>query len=176
MKLNLQSGMKARQIFVLRLAKALMTFGAPSHRIESQLEATATVLEVDAQFIHLPSVIITSFGNTDNQTSDTHFVRANGRLALGKLHNVHQVYRQVVHDEISAEEGTVILIKLMKEGPLYGLKTRCIIAFGCCALICPLAFGGSFLDMWVAGVGGAVLCFLQLHAANKSAMYANVFE
>ncbi|PVF96461.1 DUF1212-domain-containing protein [Serendipita vermifera] len=165
-----------RQTFILRLAKALMMFGAPSHRIESQLEATATVLEVNAQFIHLPSVIIASFGDPETQTTDTHFVKANGRLALGKLHNVHQVYRQVVHDEISAEEGTVILIKLMKERPLYPLPIRCLIAFCCCALICPLAFGGSFLDMWVAGAGGAILCFLQLHAANKSAMYANVFE
>lgn len=168
--------MKARQIFILRLAKALMTFGAPSHRIISQLEATAIVLEMDAQFIHLPAVIIASFGDSEHQSSDTHFVRATGRLALGKLHNVHQVYRQVVHDEIGAEEGTVTLMKLMKEGPLYGLVTRCLIAFGCCALICPLAFEGSFLDMWAAGAAGAVLAFLQLHAANKSAMYANVFE
>lgn len=170
------ASMTERQIFILRLAKALMTFGAPSHRIESQLDATASVLEVDAQFIHLPSVIIASFGDTESQTSDAHFVKANGRLALGKLHNVHQVYRQVVHDEIGAEEGTVMLMKLLKEKPLYGLKTRCLIAFACCALICPLAFGGSFLDMWVAGTGGAILCFLQLRAADKSAMYANVFE
>lgn len=165
-----------REMFILRLAKALMTFGAPSHRIESQLDATAIVLEVNAQFIHLPSVIIASFGDQDNQASETHFVKANGRLALGKLHNVHQVYRQVVHDEISAEEGTVLLTKLMREPPLYNSLIRCFIAFLCCALICPLAFGGSFLDMWVAGACGAVLCFLQLHAATKSAMYANVFE
>ncbi|KAG8834067.1 hypothetical protein FRC17_009630 [Serendipita sp. 399] len=165
-----------RQKFILRLAKALMTYGAPSHRIESQLDATALVLEVNAQFVHLPSVIIASFGDQDHHTSDTHFVKANGRLALGKLHKVHQVYRQVVHDQISAEEGTVILNRLLKEKPLYGSKTRMAIAFTCCALICPLAFGGSFLDMFVAGGCGGLLSFLQIHAASKSAMYANVFE
>ncbi|KAG8760274.1 hypothetical protein FRC14_003572 [Serendipita sp. 396] len=165
-----------RHKFILRLAKALMTYGAPSHRIESQLDATALVLEVDAQFVHLPSVIIASFGDHDNHTSDTHFVKANGRLALGKLHKVHQVYRQVVHDEISAEEGTIILNRLLKEKPLYGSKTRMAIAFVCCALICPLAFGGSFLDMFVAGGCGGLLSFLQIHAASRSAMYANVFE
>ena len=42
-----------------------MTFGAPSHRIESQLNATANVLDVDAQFIHLPSFVIASFGDHD---------------------------------------------------------------------------------------------------------------
>ncbi|KAJ8454118.1 hypothetical protein ONZ51_g13212 [Trametes cubensis] len=47
-----------RQKFLMRLAKALMTFGAPSHRIESQLLSAARILEVDAEFIHIPGVII----------------------------------------------------------------------------------------------------------------------
>lgn len=51
-----------RQEFLIKLAKTLMTFGAPSHRIESQLIAAARILEVEAEFIHLPSVIICSFG------------------------------------------------------------------------------------------------------------------
>lgn len=54
-----------RQDFILKLAKALMTFGAPSHRIESQLSSVASVLDVDAQFVHLPSVVIASFGDHD---------------------------------------------------------------------------------------------------------------
>jgi len=153
-----------------------MMFGAPSHRIESQLNATALVLEVPAQFVHLPNIIIAAFGEADMNASETHFIKASGGLNLGQLHKVHQVYRGVVHDEIGVEKGSVLLSQLMKEKPIYGLALRCAIAFLCCALICPLAFGGSFLDMWVAGGCGAVLCFLQLHAAGKSAMYANVFE
>ena len=47
----------------MRLAKALMTFGAPSHRIESQLLSAARILEVNAQFIHIPGVIICSLGD-----------------------------------------------------------------------------------------------------------------
>jgi uncharacterized membrane protein YjjP (DUF1212 family) len=37
-----------RRKFILRLAKALLAFGAPSHRIESQLTAAATILGVSA--------------------------------------------------------------------------------------------------------------------------------
>ena len=50
-----------------------MVFGAPSHRLEAQLNATARALEVDAQFIHLPSIVIASFGDTDVGHSDRHY-------------------------------------------------------------------------------------------------------
>lgn len=33
----------------------MMVFGAPTHRLEKQLEATARVLECDAHFFYLPS-------------------------------------------------------------------------------------------------------------------------
>ncbi|CUA70361.1 hypothetical protein RSOLAG22IIIB_00721 [Rhizoctonia solani] len=74
-----------RQKFILRLAKALMTYGAPSHRIESQLIAAARVLEVDASFVHLPSIIIAAFGDPASNQSETHFVKSGGGLDLGKL-------------------------------------------------------------------------------------------
>lgn len=38
-----------RQDFVLRLARALMMFGAPTHRIESQIQATARTLDIHCQ-------------------------------------------------------------------------------------------------------------------------------
>src|SRR5882724_125816 len=83
--------MVQRQTFILRLAKALMYFGAPSHRIESQLISVSRTLEVDPQFVHMPSIVICSFGDQETRTSETHFVKASGRLMLGKLHNVQCV-------------------------------------------------------------------------------------
>ena len=55
------SHLQQRQKFILKLAKALMMFGAPSHRLESQLNATAAVLEVDCQVMHLPGIVIATF-------------------------------------------------------------------------------------------------------------------
>ncbi|KAJ7283982.1 hypothetical protein C8J57DRAFT_1054716 [Mycena rebaudengoi] len=165
-----------RQEFLLRLARALMTFGAPSHRIESQLIAAARILEVQAEFIHLPGVIICSFGDQELGCSETHFIKCGGRLSLGALHKVHLIYRFVVHDEKSAEQASEDLENLLNAPPLYSILFRCFLAFCLSALICPLAFGGSFLDMWASGASAFVLCVLQLCAATKSAIYANVFE
>lgn len=165
-----------RQTFILKLAKALMTFGAPSHRLESQLNATAQVLQVDAQFIHVPSVVIASFGDTDTHTSETKFVKAGGGLNLGSLQAVHQIYRDVIHDEMSVEEGSVALSMLLKAKPIYNIAQRMCIAFMCAGIIAPMGFGGSFIDAFVAGAFGATLAFLQLHVARKNAVFANIFE
>ncbi|TFY65636.1 hypothetical protein EVG20_g5445 [Dentipellis fragilis] len=165
-----------RQKFIIKLAKTLMTFGAPSHRIESQLVAASRILEIDAEFIHLPNIVLVSFGDPEMKTSETHYIKCGGRLALGNLHKVHTIYRQVVHDEISAKKATTLLNELLNAPPIYKKLPRCMLGFMLSALICPLAFGGSFLDMWIAGFGAFVLCGLQLTLVTKSALYANVFE
>ncbi|KZT12765.1 DUF1212-domain-containing protein [Laetiporus sulphureus 93-53] len=165
-----------RQEFLIRLAETLMTFGAPSHRIESQLLSAARILEVDAEFVHIPGVIMCSFGNQFTKTSELHFVRCAGRLALGSLHKVHQIYRMVVHDEISAAEATAKLDALLVAKPEYHAFVRVIFAFLLSALICPLAFGGSLVDMWIAGMCAVFLSTMQIRVASKSVMYANVYE
>jgi len=176
MKFDILAAMKHRHEFLLKLARALMTFGAPSHRIESQLVAAARILEVLAEFIHLPGIIICSFGEQDLGSSETHFIKCGGRLSLGALHKVHIIYRSVVHDEVSARQATEHLEALLGAPPPYSKIFRCFLAFSLSSLICPLAFGGSFADMWIAGVAAFILCWLQLHVAEKSALYANVFE
>ena len=153
-----------------------MTFGAPSHRIESQLAATALVLEIDAQFIHFPSIVICSFGDVDTRTSETHFVKAPSGLELGKLHKTHTIYRQVVHDEIDAAEGTRMLHTLLKRPMEYNLWQRMVLAFFSSALIAPMAFSGSIIDGLASGALAILLSFMQLHVASKSAMYSNIFE
>lgn len=166
----------SKQSFILKLAHALTLYGAPSHRLESQLSATAKVLSVPADVIHFPGVVLISFHDKVAKTSETHLVKASTRLQLGKLHAVHMVYRSVVHSQMGVAEGTEQLAKLIKSPAEYPLRLRCLFAFCCAFLICLSSFGGSVLDAGVAGCAGGVLAYLQLHAANKSTLYANVFE
>jgi uncharacterized membrane protein YjjP (DUF1212 family) len=173
--------MEQRRSFILVLSKALLQFQAPSHRVENQLSAAARVLDVPAEFLHLPSLVIVSFGSLDGEKgaptmdkqrrfsngsktfksaiatavlgkskgkedagddqdnqgeskyeeggSETHgatfgirvhIIKSGGRLELGKLHELHQIYRKVVHDEMSAQDARIKLLKLMKQPPIYG--------------------------------------------------------
>ncbi|TFY81848.1 hypothetical protein EWM64_g2171 [Hericium alpestre] len=165
-----------RRKFILKLAKALLSYGAPSHRIESQLFAASKILEVKASFAYLPNIVLVSFNDGDTRTTELHFVRSSGRIALTSLHKVHDVYRDVLHDDMGSAAGTEALEKILRSPPIYSLYTRCLLAFVCASVICPLAFGGSFIDMWVSGSCACVLQYLGLQAAAKSSIYANVYE
>jgi uncharacterized membrane protein YjjP (DUF1212 family) len=47
------SDLEQRRKFMLKLAKALLTYGAPSHRIESQLSAASEILGAHAGYFVL---------------------------------------------------------------------------------------------------------------------------
>ncbi|KAI0322700.1 hypothetical protein OF83DRAFT_1048844 [Amylostereum chailletii] len=165
-----------RRKFILKLTKALLAFGAPSHRIESQLTAASQILGVTSSLAYLPNIILVSFTDDETRTTELHFVRSGGRIALTALNRVHDIYRDVLHDRIGASEGVEALDKILRSPPLYPLLARCFLAFICASVICPLAFGGSFIDMWVSGTCACVLQYLGLQAAAKSSVYANVYE
>lgn len=164
-------------MFLMTFARALLAFGAASHRMESQLLSAARILEVDAEFTHMPGVIIASFGDEETKTSQMHFAKSGGRLSLGNVHRLHSIYRAVVHDEISAKKATEELDKMLAKGPMLGVAYRLLLSFLIAALICPIAFGGSFIDMFVAGGGSLFLACIQTYiASRRSVIYANVYE
>ncbi|KAF5352560.1 hypothetical protein D9756_006060 [Leucocoprinus leucothites] len=166
-----------RRNFLLKLAKALLYFGAPPHRIESQLVAADATLNTKAEIVYLPNiVIVTMHGIEPEEAARTYFVRSKGRLALTSLHHVHLIYRDVLHDSMGAQDGIDGLRKILRAPPIYPLKFRCFLAFVCSSIICVLAFGGSAVDMFISGICASILQYLGLSAANKSSMYANVYE
>jgi uncharacterized membrane protein YjjP (DUF1212 family) len=128
------------------------------------------------EFVHIPSIVIVTIRNEEMQTTRTHFVRSGGRIALSPLQDVHRVYRDVLHDQISSEEGAKALKCILRSPPMYSVGMRCILAFGCGAIICVLSFGGSFFDMWISGLCAGLLKYLGTSAASKGTVYANVYE
>lgn len=126
--------------------------------------------------MYLPNMAIISMRLGERGIVRTFFVRARGRIALTFLQKVHQIYRNVLHDNLPPGSGTQALKRLLKAPPIYSLRIRCFLAFMSGSIICGLSFGGSILDMWVSGICACALQYLGLNAANKSAMYANVYE
>ncbi|KAH8835230.1 hypothetical protein DL96DRAFT_1519860 [Flagelloscypha sp. PMI_526] len=172
----LSQAVETRRKFLIVMARALLSFGAPSHRIESQLSSAAEILDADTEFVHLPNLVIVSVRIHGCRSTRTYFVRSRGRVALTSLHRVHEVYRDVIHDRLTAREGIEALKYCLRTPPIYSLFTRCFLAFLSASTICALSFGGSIIDMWMSGICASVLQYLGLNAANRSAMYANVYE
>ncbi|KAI3617343.1 hypothetical protein CBS9595_003252 [Malassezia furfur] len=165
-----------RQEFLLKFARAMMMFGAPTHRIEAQMQQTANVLDVNCRCIYLPNLMLLSFGDDATHTTDTRFIKQGSTLDLAKLTDMHTIYWNVVHDKIGVERGTKQLDVLMRTKPYFGKMSQTIIG-GFASFFITLGdvgFGGSFLDACAAFALGAFLVFCQQHITSE--VYSNVFE
>ncbi|KFY66957.1 hypothetical protein V496_01831 [Pseudogymnoascus sp. VKM F-4515 (FW-2607)] len=165
-----------RQKYLVRLCRALMAYGAPTHRLEEYMRMTARVLELDGQFLYIPGCMLVAFDDVSTHTTEVKLVRTNQGVNLGKLKDVHEIYKEVVHDVIGVEEATHRLDSIIREKPkhhrwllvlVYGLASVCV---------GPFAFEANFIDLPISFILGCVLGFLQLIVAPKSDLYANVFE
>lgn len=115
---------RSRQLYLLKLSRALMVYGAPTHRLEEYMKMSARALQTEAQFLYLPGCMIISFDDSQTHTTEVKLVRHNGGMDLGKLRDVHDVYKEVVHDHIGKLHlaGTSVKILDQDLSRLQGLK------------------------------------------------------
>lgn len=165
-----------RQRFILRLCKALMLYGAPTHRLEEYMVMTSRVLEIDGQFLYVPGCMIISFGDMTTRTSEVQLVRCNQGLNLWKLHGVHSVYKQVVHDIMSVEDANIEIDRILNGKNLYPPWVSVFLYGFCSSMVTPFAFGGDWVNMAVAFGIGLCVGLLQFIVSQKSNLYSNVFE
>ncbi|CAR29793.1 hypothetical protein ZYGR_0AD04770 [Zygosaccharomyces rouxii] len=165
-----------RHRFILRMCKGLMMYGAPTHRLEEYMIMTSRVLEIDGQFLYLPGCMIVSFGDATTRTSEVQLVRCAQGLNLWKLHQVHSIYKQVVHDTMSASEGNILMDKVLQDRNLVP-SWVCVLLYGfCSAMVTPYAFGGDWVNLAVSFFIGTCVGALQFIVSARSNMYSNVFE
>ncbi len=84
-----------RQEFILKLARAMMMFGGPTHRLQAQIKATAKVLDIELSCMYLPDVMLISFDDAGTGTSNIKFIRQGSALDIGKLQEAHELYWEV---------------------------------------------------------------------------------
>lgn len=165
-----------RQRYLIRLCRALMKYGAPTHRLEEYMRMTARVIQIDGQFLYIPGCMIISFDDASTHTTEVKVVRSIQGIDLGKLADVHEIYKEVIHDVIGVEEAIVRLDGVMKKSSKFHILFL-IFAHGCAsASVGPFAFNARPVDVPVAFLLGCLLGVLQLILSPKSSLYSNVFE
>lgn len=166
----------SRQRYLIRLCRALMKYGAPTHRLEEYMRMTARALEIESSFLYIPGCMIISFDDVSTHTTEVKVVRSSQGIDLGKLADVHEIYKEVIHDVIGVEEATERLEETMKKRSKFHTLFL-IFAHGCAsASVGPFAFNARPIDMPVAFLLGCLLGVLQLILMPKSSLYSNVFE
>ncbi|KAF9424999.1 hypothetical protein BGZ94_007934 [Podila epigama] len=164
-----------RQDYVLRLARAMIKFGAPSHRLEDAVDHTARTLELNLQCVYLPNLMIVAFTDYETHTSETHLLKVSAGLNMYKFAQVHQILKMVTHSSMPVEEAIMKLDAINTEKdviPLWAVLLSYAVASFCTA---PMFFKGGWVDAGVAFLlGGAV--GLMTWLSEKVPSYAHICE
>lgn len=165
-----------RQGYLIKICRALMTYGAPTHRLEEYMRMSSRVLEIDGQFLYIPGCMIISFDDQSTHTTEVKIVRATQGVNLGKLRDTHEVYKEVVHDTIGVDEASERLDGIIRKKDDYSPWFRVIVYGFASMCVGPFAFGARPIDMPIAFFLGCLLGVMQLILSPRSELYSNVFE
>ncbi|KAB5566063.1 hypothetical protein GE09DRAFT_727789 [Coniochaeta sp. 2T2.1] len=166
----------SRQRYLVKICRALMMYGAPTHRLEGYMSMSARVLGIESQFLYLPGCMFISFDDSQTHTTEVQIVRAGQGVDLGRLHDTHRIYKEVVHDLIGVDEATRRLQEVMRRKDKFSIWVRVPMYGFASACVAPFAFEARFVDLPIAFLMGCILGVLQLVFAPSSELYSNIFE
>lgn len=164
------------QDYIIEMAKAMMAYGAPTHRLEESLMMAARKLRIQASFQYLPSCMIISFDDPELHTTELKLIKEPTAVDLGKLLDIQHVYKDVMHNHYSVYDAIDDLAAIRTEPKRY--KTwQLVLAYGIAAVsVGPFAFGARPIDFPIAFLLGCLLGFLQLIVATRSTQFSHIFE
>lgn len=140
------------------------------------MRMSARVLEINGKFLFIPGCMLVSFEDPSTFTSDVRIVRNDHSVDLGKLQEMHDIYKAVVHDKIGASEGTALLDELSRQKDRYGPWTLVLFYGLASACVGPFAFQARLIDLPIAFFLGCLLGIMKIILSPKSELYSNVFE
>lgn len=166
----------ARQRYIMKLCRALMRFGAPTHRMEEYMQMTARVLDVSSQYLYLPGCMIMSFDDPATRTTEVKLIRTSQAVDLARLSDTHSIYKNVTHDVIGIEEAIQELDRIMDKKPRYN-KYVLVLVYGLAsAAVGPFAFSARPIDLPIIFINGLILGVMRFVIAPNSVLYSNIFE
>ena len=164
-----------RQQYIIRMCRALMLFGAPTHRLEEYLATTARILEINSQFLYIPGCMLISFDDSLSHTAEVKIVRTAQGVNLGKLKDTHEIYKEVLHDVISLDEALSRLNEVINAKDRHPVWLT-VIMYGLASAAVSVFFKARLIDMPIILALGCLLGLLQLVIAPLSKTYSTVFE
>lgn len=164
------------QAYILKVCRAFMIFGAPTHRLEAYMHSTANALGLSLQSFHIPGCMILSFTDPPSGSNEVHIVRCSQSLNLAKLYDVHALHKSVIHRDLCIAEANAQLGEIIDGSGRFSLWFR-VLNYGLAsAFIGPVSYGAHPIDLPIIFVLGAVVGFLELVLAPMSELYGYVFE
>jgi uncharacterized membrane protein YjjP (DUF1212 family) len=151
--------------FVLRLGRALHTYGFPANQLEDALGKAAAKLGLEGQFFSTPTSIFASFGPQEDQK--TFLIRVTpGDVDLGKLTALDVVITRVLRGLITPAEGSAKIEWVLQAPPCYA-RGLTLLAYGLASAAASRLLGGGGKEIAISGVIGILIGGLMLIAESR---------
>lgn len=142
--------------FMLRLVKALHTYGVPTYELERLGTTVAEQLGYGLQCIVVPTSITMTFMQEEDKPR-TYVIRSNsGEVNVDKLRRTMDVANAVISDELSTEEGAQELNKIAKDKPVHN-NFWMVFCFSLVSAAIARIFSGGWQEVVTAAAIGAVV-------------------
>ncbi|MDQ7049901.1 MAG: threonine/serine exporter family protein [Enterobacterales bacterium] len=152
--------------FLLRLAKALHTYGLPAYELEQTMNGCAEALGYGIQCMSLPTSISMTILPPDNEPK-TYLIRvAPGEINLDRLRKTTEVARHVIEEQINAEQGANLLKQIAKVQPDYPYWVI-VIAFAVVSGCISRIFFGGLNEMAVSTLIGGVVGMIAVASKTR---------
>ncbi|CAM0134738.1 unnamed protein product [Umbelopsis sp. WA50703] len=149
-----------KQDFLRKLARNLIWFGCPSHRLETAMKQVSRTLGVDAEFVYLPNVMMLNFLDTHTHQTETHFIRQVQGYDMYRLGEIYRLEKLVSHGEVTVDEALEFIDTINAEEDFYPRWTNPIVYALASFCTCIMFFGGQWKD---AGVAAALAVLLSVY-------------
>ncbi|WP_444996022.1 threonine/serine ThrE exporter family protein [Aliikangiella sp. IMCC44359] len=152
--------------FLLRLSKALHTYGLPAYELENTMNGCAEALGYGIQCMSLPTSISMTLLPPNNKPH-TYLIRvAPGDVNLEKLRKTTDVAQLVIAGVMSSEEGAARLKQISQSEPEYsGWIT--VLAFAIVSACIARIFSGGWMEMLAASIIGLVVGMISLASRTR---------
>ncbi len=152
--------------FILRLSKALHTYGLPAYELEHTMNGCAEALGYGIQCMSLPTSISMTLMPPEGEPQ-TYLIRvAPGEVNLEKLRKTTEIAQQVIADTISCEEGAKKL-KLISEAPSRYPNLIVIFAFALVSASISRIFSGGINEMFSSAAIGLVVGSIAVASRSR---------
>ncbi|MCP3674867.1 MAG: threonine/serine exporter family protein [Gammaproteobacteria bacterium] len=152
--------------FILRLAKALHTYGLPAYELEQTMNGCAVAMGYGIQCMSLPTSISMTILPPDAD-SRTYLIRVSpGEVNLERLRKTTEVARRVIQGDIYSAEGADCLKEIAEASPDYS-NWIIIFAFGLVSACIARIFSGGVNEMAVSAIIGFIVGMMAIASQSR---------
>lgn len=152
--------------FLLRLAKALHTYGLPAYELEQTMNGCAEAMGYGIQCMSLPTSISITILPPDGEPQ-TFLIRVSpGEVNIERLRKTTQIAHHVINGELLSEEGADRLKEVASSKQDYP-NWVIVLAFGIVSASIARIFSGGLNEMVVSSMIGLIVGMLAVASKTR---------